>query len=363
MPRRLVSPSGYSTVLTAPVYSLLNVLSLYHDSILHRSLASLPPSARPAPSSHARYTRFWTSTSPTYAALARTLTLLSYSELLIEMGIKKRLGKARAEKAVMVIELAKAFMRLLLLRETKGRMGVNPAVPEREVDPSILDQQKKLPPIVLGQPPHASVEFPRSSADVLLGVQGEEGAQQDYWVGSRTGLTRPTLASIQPPADLLLGTPSPASGKDVLHQYLLTRVLTAEDVKKPQDLVSKVHGLGRLAEIVWILRPVIYGALDLIKAQLTSACSCRDEEVRPTTHFPLSSLPFTRVPFLLASRVEQEQPALVRQGFWPDASVLDERRREGRVVQACPQVLVVLPARSRLGHLHQVSLTPLFEQY
>lgn len=294
------------------VYSLLNIVSLYHDSLLHRSLPSLPASARPNPSSHARYTRFWSSTSTTYAALARTLTILSYSELFLEMAIKKRLGKEKAEKAVMMIEVAKALMRLALLKETDGRLGISPPIPEREVDPALFDQHKR---VVVLENDTARIEFPRSSADVLLGARGEQEVEEkDHWLGSRTGYTRPTLASIRPPVDPLVGNTSPSSGKEIVQQYLLSRVLTAEDAKRPEDLVAKMNRLGRLAEIVWILRPVIYGSFFvlLVDSKLTLATnSGRNEEIRTSAHHPLPPLPLSRVLCLLPSSIKCDESALV----------------------------------------------------
>lgn len=299
------------------VYSILNIVSLYHDSLLHRSLPSLPASARPNPSSHARYTRFCSSTSTTYAALARTLTILSYSELFIEMAIKKRLGKEKAEKAVMIIEMAKALMRLALLNETDGRLGVSPPIPEREVDPALFDQHKR---VVVLEENSARIEYPRSSADVLLGARGEEEvvgvAEKEYWLGSRTGYSRPTLASIRPPVDPLLGNAtSSLGGKEIIQQYLMSRVLTAEDAKRPEDLVAKMNRLGKLAEIVWILRPVIYGLSfrsHRKQCEPDAPDSGGNEEIRSSACVPLPPLPLSRIFRLLPSSVQHDQLALFR---------------------------------------------------
>lgn len=57
----------------------------------------------------------------------------------------------------------------------------------------------------------------------------------------RTGLSLPSL---------------PRS--DQISTYLLSRVLTAEDVKPPAQLLHKVRGTGFAAEVLYILRPVIY---------------------------------------------------------------------------------------------------------
>jgi peroxin-16 len=261
------------------VYSLLNILGIYHDSILHRTTASLPTPVRPSPSSHARYTRYWTSTSPTYAVLARSLTVLSHLELLLEMALRKRKGQEAGDQAVLVIESVKAVLRLALLGTTGGRGGVQPPIAEREVDPTLLDLHRPVAgsttPVV---PRVLSTEGPppRSAADVLLGPIGggvvadeeaaaggaeEEMSHRDYWKGPRTGLTRPTIASIRGNAEPMVGdaTASSTGGKESVQQYLLTRVLTVEDVRRDQDLVNKTMGLKKLAEIIWIMRPLLYG--------------------------------------------------------------------------------------------------------
>ena len=41
--------------------------------------------------------------------------------------------------------------------------------------------------------------------------------------------------------------------------FLQKKVLTIDSVRKPYDLVRKRKGLGAAAEVVWILRPLIYG--------------------------------------------------------------------------------------------------------
>lgn len=59
----------------------------------------------------------------------------------------------------------------------------------------------------------------------------------------RTGLSLPAL-------------PSSAN----ISQYLISKVLTAEDIKPPIHLLHRVRGTGYVAEVLHILRPVIYAA-------------------------------------------------------------------------------------------------------
>ncbi|KAK4705872.1 peroxin-16, partial [Phenoliferia sp. Uapishka_3] len=221
-----------SELASEALYSFLNILGVYHDSVLHKTISTLPPSLRPPPSSHARYTRHWTSTSPSYASLSRSLQIISCSSLLLEMFIRKRRGSAAAERAIIAIEGLKAFLRLALMRTTKGRTGLNPAVPEREVDPSVLDLHS---PRVVGDPPNARVEL-------------EDEGSGEYWTGKTTGQERSTIKGLR----------GEEKGKVAVQEYLKRRVLTVENARRPEDLVAKARGLGKAAEVTWILRPLIY---------------------------------------------------------------------------------------------------------
>jgi len=116
---------------------------------------------------------------------------------------------------VIVLETAKALCRLLLLRLTNSRPLLTPPLPEREIDPALED----------------SVFEPESPPP------GEAAG----WKMPRTGLELPSL---------------PNSGK--ISQYLLSKVLTAEDVKPPAQLLHRIRGTGYLAEVLYILRPVVY---------------------------------------------------------------------------------------------------------
>jgi hypothetical protein len=81
-------------------------------------------------------------------------------------------------------------------------------------------------------------------------------------VGKRTGIVRPLISNLRSPQndDQLVGS----SGKSLVNDYLSRKALTLEEVLKPLDLVRQSKpGKDRIAEIIWILRPVIYGKLVL----------------------------------------------------------------------------------------------------
>ncbi len=269
------------------MYSVLNLISLYHDSVLHRAASSLPAPLRPPSSSHTRYTRHFVTNSQPYNILAHTLIVVQSLELLIEMAVTKRGGgRDKAEKTVIAIEAIKAVLRLGLMGATKGRTGVQPPVAEREMDPALLamNQERLAKMQRAATKLHHGTEAtaappPHSAADVLLKqshgetslqvgmakVETEREDEPEFWTGPRTGYVRPTLASLRrngnatPLGDATLTLTSPYMAKDVGKEYLMSRVLTVEDVRKPEDLVSKAKGIKKLAEIIYILRPLIYG--------------------------------------------------------------------------------------------------------
>lgn len=130
-------------------------------------------------------------------------------------------------RVVIVLELAKSICRLLLLRLTGSRPLLTPPLPEREVDPSMLEEEEN----------EGYISESGSSSESEDGGRNEPA----YWKMPRTGLELPAL---------------PASGK--ISQYLLSKVLTADDVKPPAQLLHRIRGSGYAAEVLYILRPVVY---------------------------------------------------------------------------------------------------------
>ncbi|KAF1353396.1 peroxisomal membrane protein pex16 [Delphinella strobiligena] len=205
-------------IASESVHSSVQLLSLYHDSLLARAVAQLPALQKKHQSPHNRYTRFWTQKSPSYKRLALALQVMQYVELLCEMAAKRR-GEKTRWRVIVLLESMKAMCRLLLLRLTNSRPLLSPPLPEREVDPSTIDE---------------------SQADGMESPPSER-SDEAQWTMPRTGLTLPTLPS-----------------SSDISNYLLSKVLTADDIKPPKALLHRVSGMGELAEVLYILRPVIY---------------------------------------------------------------------------------------------------------
>ena len=122
----------------------------------------------------------------------------------------------------------RAVLRLVLLRLTAQRTVLQPSIPEREIDPSVL----------------AQAEAKKSSVS----------SESETWKGARTGFELPTIASLRAQAG-----DGVTRVENEISAFLQKKVLTIDGVRKPYDLVRKRKGLGVIAEVVWILRPLIYG--------------------------------------------------------------------------------------------------------
>ncbi|SNX84546.1 related to Peroxisomal membrane protein PEX16 [Melanopsichium pennsylvanicum] len=329
------------------IYASLNLLGLYHDSVLARAIDKQNPNAAAsinsdtlekritpigapndasavtgqAPSEHARYTHHFSQHSKGYNRVARTLVIVGYFELLAEMLARRKLGKRKAWDVVAAIEALKVVLRLSLVHMTGDRMAIHPPIPQREVDPAALERERAK---TMGDYAEKLDNAVASTSSLL---DGSARPPKGFWKGSRTGLLRPTLASLRPGYDDVEEDPlpnptepdrrpphlramrtnagqsgsdtddtlvdstrlnasttlnrTPANGDESLSQsrkdlpsptinmkpwsesqindYLLSRVLTVNDVRKPSDLVRPLRNpTGRLAEIMWILRPFIY---------------------------------------------------------------------------------------------------------
>jgi peroxin-16 len=182
------------------------------------------------PSPHNRYTKFWTQKSKLYNNVAKTLQVIQYTELLWEM-VAKRKGEKSRWRVVVFLEFVKAFCRLILLRLTNSRPLLSPPLPEREVDPSSLEEQPA---------PGAASDDEETLAQTD-GSSTTAVSDDAKWTMPRTGLTLPSLPDSQD-----------------ISSYLLSKVMTADDIKPPKALLHRVSGKGELAEVLYIIRPVIY---------------------------------------------------------------------------------------------------------
>ncbi|WVQ99914.1 hypothetical protein IAU59_007057 [Kwoniella sp. CBS 9459] len=283
------------------LYALLNVVSGYHDSILHAHLPSslsLPPhpfisstlsttttNDRPSPtqepqsqtqkgpvssptrtypllppaSDHARYTRYWSTRSTPYRRASRALTTIGYVELVIEMLAKRKGGDRVRWRVVLVLEAIKTFLRLLILRITK-RPVLSPSSPQREVDPSTLS-----PEILQSNPQSQPESLPGVSSPLQDGVKAQ-----------------PLSPSISAHAPLRS------------HLYPMLGNLPESHLVHPLSLIQQLKGKEYVSEIIWSSVGLVHVLL-LMRAGRQS----------PNTYKPLSLATLSRsyAPYLLILRL------------------------------------------------------------
>ena len=92
----------------ASVSALLNTMSMYHDTLLTKFVQSHPKYRPLIPSSlHTRYTRAWSDKSALYKWIARSLELIRYLELLVEMGLRRKVSVNVRWRSIVFIEIIK----------------------------------------------------------------------------------------------------------------------------------------------------------------------------------------------------------------------------------------------------------------
>lgn len=138
-------------------------------------------------------------------------------------------------RVIVVLEVVKAVLRLCMGRVTGGRpvvaSGVGDERQERRAD-----------------------DDAGSSGDVAWDGIGE-GPFDGEWKMPRTGMRLPQL-----PSDSGIGGES-------ITDFLGKRVISADEIKSAKRLVRQITSFqGQLAEMMWILRPVVY-ALALQRCQ------------------------------------------------------------------------------------------------
>lgn len=254
-----------SELAAESVHTFVSLISVYHDHLLKKR-SGPTASSNTSPSSkssfqnskrtpHARYTTFWSDSSSTYTKVATLLKLVQYTELLWEMTARRRGGEKSRWRVVVFLESFKALLRLVLMRLTRSRLLVTPPLPQREdfinletqeetTEEPIQEEMKLLDPMPF-EPKDAFSESgiltpPMSESDKIPHVH-----HRDPFAMPRTGFTMPSM-------------PSP----DAVSSYLLEHVITPDDIKPVQQLIRRLTSFqGQAAELLYILRPVIYAVL------------------------------------------------------------------------------------------------------
>ena len=196
------------------VHTTINLLSTYHTSLL-------PSPSHPLP--HTRYTSYHRTKSSTYTRSSTLLRTIQYTELLCEMFFKRRGGDKLGWRLVVFLEIIKAICRVLMLRVTGWRMGINPATPEQRASE---DESSASSPEAAGM-------------EELL----DGGPVEKPYKMPRTHHTLSPLPSDQ------MSIPS----------YLSTRIISPDAIRHASLLVRRLTSYqSQAAEALYILRPVLY---------------------------------------------------------------------------------------------------------
>ncbi|VVT57110.1 uncharacterized protein SAPINGB_P005539 [Magnusiomyces paraingens] len=286
-------------IVTETLYSMLQILGLYHDRIINNALQKLarkksgallgdPQALRP--SMHNRYTQWAMNKSSVYKVLAVALTLLRNTELLWEMvgkhgfavtilGTRISVGKTSGTdeaardknrwRTVLWIEAIKAALRLGLLAASHGRTVLSSPIPGRDVDTARIVRDRRGNFKVLDEDEVAeyqqreqqremrrlAMDAEELAADDARELEEEEQKEEEerrrrnkgkgaWWRMPRVGL----------------GLPDNPAAEDV-DEFLERKVLSAEDVRGPEGLVRRLSPVGVAAEVIHLMRPLVYAFL------------------------------------------------------------------------------------------------------
>ncbi|KAF5385445.1 hypothetical protein D9757_005329 [Collybiopsis confluens] len=231
----------------------LNMMSMYHDTLLTRIVQS---DLRYRPlipfSLHTRFTRAWADKSSRYKWAARLLETIRFTELVIEMGLRRNVSPRNRYRGIILLEIMKsasilsfsflklisfnyrAILRLMLLRITR-RPLIYPPIPERDIDPTALAPSTDSSPTLAPSSPPTSLP-----------------TTPDHLRNNRVPLPQHPPLAVSPP---------PRSDVSI-EEYLLPKALTTTSVKPLLSLVRPFSSPQEwMAEVVYISRPLVYATM------------------------------------------------------------------------------------------------------
>ncbi|KAJ3187146.1 Peroxisomal membrane protein pex16 [Gaertneriomyces sp. JEL0708] len=197
------------------IFAAVNLMSLYHDSILAEAALAQQPEA--PVTRFNRYTRHMLRNGSLYRTVAYALTLTQLSEALMEMVATKVGGHKGRGRAIIGIEAAKVVCRIMLLRLSRGRMLLHSNVPERDYDMSTVKPLDAETPSV-------------------------------RWVGKRTGREHLHVDVI---------ARKDKGGYEHAMQYLLSKALV-DSARTPIDLLKVMNAWRTFGDYLFTLRPLVY---------------------------------------------------------------------------------------------------------
>ncbi|KAG1825891.1 peroxisomal membrane protein PEX16 [Suillus subaureus] len=221
--------------------AILHVSSMYHDTLLARVVQSDPhwKPILPIPL-HTRYTRAWSDKETLYKWAARSLELIRFTQLLVEMLLRRKVSGKNRWRGIVFLETVKMILRFALLKITT-RPLLSPPIPERDIDPA------SMPPSSTHTSPTLAPTSPLSSSPPT-----PDHLKNNY-------------IPLQPNALML--APSPPARADIsVEDYLLPKALTTSSVKPSMLLMKPMSSpLEWVSECIYIIRPLVYASMLSIK--------------------------------------------------------------------------------------------------
>ncbi|KAG5649898.1 hypothetical protein H0H81_001559 [Sphagnurus paluster] len=212
--------------------ALLNVMSMYHDTLLARRTQGDSKYRPLIPTSlHTRFTRAWSEKNERYKWAARALQLIKFTELFVEMGLRRKVSLKVRWRSILLLEVIKSILRFVLLGITRKPL-LSPPIPERDFDP------ESLPPSSSASSPTLAPSSPSDSPP----------STPEHLLNNHTPL----------PPHPLLASQSELS----VEEYLLPKAMTTASMKPSLSLVNTLSSpQDWLAESIYILRPLVYVSL------------------------------------------------------------------------------------------------------
>ncbi|KAJ3413688.1 Peroxisomal membrane protein pex16 [Chytridiales sp. JEL 0842] len=206
----------HSDIASEGLFAFVNVLSMYHDWILHNSPAVKKQVE--VPSLINRYNSSWLKKSNVYLRVAYALSVIRSTEVLTEMVAKELGGKKWRWRIISSVEMAKFICRFLIFRISKQRMVMHSQIIERDYD----------------------------MAQLRPDITNDTNSTQ--WQGKRTKKSLVTIDTLDSDGskNMFKGAP----------KFLVTKAVN-ESVP-PEDNVSKLSGVALVGEVIHLVRPLVY---------------------------------------------------------------------------------------------------------
>lgn len=255
-----------SPLTSETLYTALTLITAWHTHILSPITArGLRKRLSPA----YRYERWCRAAGGrAYSRAAALLRTLQYTQLLCEM-FAKRAGEKVRWRVIVILEFVKAVCRLIMMRATGNRPVIATSIGAENHERVDRGQETgredtPYPENHVKEDDHAdqlvnghTIETPPLADPMKI--------EEAEYTTPRTGLRLPTRLPTPPSSSA--SSPSTES----VHSYLSARTLTSDDIKSPLRLTRPLTTTrAQLAELLWILRPLIY-ALALQQYATTSS--------------------------------------------------------------------------------------------